>query len=194
MISLGNAKLSSWTKSLFSMRLLPAYAAIAALAIGIAVELTNWFDLVELFYYLLAVPLIALVLAIAKRSQVILAAFVIYGCISALMFHFGYDVRLRSRWFLGSGPYKAQVLNQPDSLAGELRHIEWDSRGSFFHQSVLYLVFDPANSLSAPARVHASGKFPGLPCEVYRVYQLESHWYAVAFYTDSGWDSCPGRN
>jgi hypothetical protein len=50
-----------------------------------------------------------------------------------------------------------------------------------------YLVFDPGDSLSAAAASHQPGKFNGIPCEVYRVRRLESHWYTVLFYTDEDW-------
>ena|SRR5208283_2432312 len=43
------------------------------------------------------------------------------------------------------------------------------------------------DSLSAEAANHAPGKFNGIPCEVAQVRQLESHWYAVQFYTNEFW-------
>jgi hypothetical protein len=51
----------------------------------------------------------------------------------------------------------------------------------------VYLAFDPTDSLAAAAKSHSPGKFSGMPCEVYRVLRLESHWYSVAFYTHEEW-------
>jgi hypothetical protein len=34
-----------------------------------------------------------------------------------------------ARWMLWSRAYKAKVAAQPDSLKGELKHIEWDGWG-----------------------------------------------------------------
>ena len=53
--------------------------------------------------------------------------------------------------------------------------------------TIVYLVFDPADSLSPAAKGHQPGKFSGIPCEVPRVQRLESHWYAVTFYTEESW-------
>ena len=98
-----------------------------------------------------------------------------------------YAVRTATRWFASSIRYKAEVLAQPVSADGSLKHIEWDGWGWAGQDTTVYLVFDPADSLSAAARNHQGGKFGGLPCEVYSVSKLESHWYTVQFYTDEFW-------
>lgn len=54
----------------------------------------------------------------------------------------------------------------------------------------VYIVFDPCDSLSAPANDHLSGKFTGISCAVGRVHRLEKHWYTVTFYTDTSWGRC----
>jgi hypothetical protein len=48
-------------------------------------------------------------------------------------------------------------------------------------------VYDPQDSLAAAARTRPPIKAPGIPCEVRRINRLESHWYAVLFYTDETW-------
>jgi hypothetical protein len=54
----------------------------------------------------------------------------------------------------------------------------------------LVLVFDPTNSLALASKTRKSGKFSGLPCDVYRVRRLENGWYAVQFYTEADWEHC----
>jgi hypothetical protein len=60
----------------------------------------------------------------------------------------------------------------------------WGFAGS---DTVVYVVFDPTNSLAGAAKSRAPGKFKGIPCEVSRVRRLESQWYSVVFYTDTDW-------
>lgn len=86
--------------------------------------------------------------------------------------------------------YKNQVLVQPIGQDGGLKHIEWDGWGWGGNDTVVYLVFDPNNALADAATGGLAGKYPGIPCEVYRVRRLESHWYTVYFYTNSDWTSC----
>lgn len=103
-----------------------------------------------------------------------------------------------ARWRLKSDSYKREVLAQPTAevlgrpeLDKGLRHIEWDGWGWGGNYTVVYLVFDPDNGLANAASSGSKGKYPGIPCEVYRVRRLESHWYTVHFYTDSDWNHCP---
>jgi len=96
-------------------------------------------------------------------------------------------VRTAARWLVRSHHYKAQVLAQPASASGELKHIEWDGWGWAGQDTTLYLVFDPTDSLSAAAKNRSPGKFSGIPCEVFRVRRLESHWYTAQFYTNEFW-------
>jgi hypothetical protein len=76
---------------------------------------------------------------------------------SVLLFVYNIQIRTFTRWFLWSGRYKNKVLAQPASVNGALKHIEDFS---------VFLVFDPADSLSAPAKSRQSGKLNGIPCEV----------------------------
>jgi hypothetical protein len=40
------------------------------------------------------------------------------------------------------------------------------------------------------AKNKSSGKFPGVPCNVFRVRRLEEHWYTTVFYTGTNWNYC----
>lgn len=93
----------------------------------------------------------------------------------------------RAKWLLRSHDYKAAVLAQPETTNGELKHVEWDSWGWGGEDTVVYLVFDPTDSLFRAASSHQPGKYNGIPCQVLLVRQLESHWYTVWFYTDHDW-------
>jgi hypothetical protein len=99
-------------------------------------------------------------------------------------------IRSAARWLLWSPQYKEEVLAQHTSANGELQHIEWDGWGMFGQDTSVFLVFDPADSLSTPARRHQSGKFNGIPRKVPLVTRLEKHWYAVLFYTNDYWGAC----
>jgi hypothetical protein len=104
-----------------------------------------------------------------------------------------YSVRTATKWFLWSQRYKSEVLAQPTSASREFKHIDWDGWGMFAQNTEVYLVFDPTDSLSRAANSRQAGKFDGIPCEVNLVSSLESHWYAVQFYTSEVWGHCdPG--
>src|ERR1051325_6949734 len=103
---------------------------------------------------------------------------------------FGYTAPINyARWLLWSRSYKASVLAKPDPGNGELRHIEWDVWGWGGMDTTVYLVFDPADSLSR-AVGQKPGKYTGIPCKVPLVKRLEDRWYTVRFYTDQVWPTC----
>ena len=99
-------------------------------------------------------------------------------------------VKTTIRWWLWSGEYKAKVVSQTASSNTDFHHIEWDGWGWAGMNTVIYLVFDPTDSLSSAAKSQQVGRFKGVPCEVYRVSRLESKWYTVQFYTGEDWESC----
>jgi hypothetical protein len=165
------------------------------------IELCPAFIILEMFYFFILVPLLVLIMlgiAIAsavgkrtKRSISILLAMTLYCGSSWLLWRSFMDVRPAERWLLHSRTYKAEVLAQPSPKNGELQHMEWDGWGfPGAGNTVVYLVYDPNDSLLPAARSHSSGNFKGIPCEVSRVRRLESHWYSVLFYTDTDWDNC----
>ena len=53
--------------------------------------------------------------------------------------------------------------------------------------TVVYLTFDPSDSLSAASSAHRPGKFNGIPCKVPDVERKEKNWYLVQFYTNERW-------
>jgi len=139
------------------------------------------------------VTITLLVFAIrAIRRQILsaLAMLATFCILSWFLFKISDDVRSAGRWLFKSKTYKAEVLAQP-SIDGQLKHVEWDGWGfAGSGDTVVYLVFDPNDSLATATKSHASGKFNGIPCEVFKVHRLEKYWYSVLFYTDTAWDHC----
>ncbi len=158
------------------------------------------YDVGEILYIVVAAPVVlfillvtAVVFAIRRRSRLslsVLSMLVVYCAVTAGLFIKSYDLRTVERWFLYSGKYKADVLAQPSSGDGELKHIEWDGWGFGGDDTEVYLVFDPGDTLSVAALRHSSGKFSGTLCGVSRVRRLERQWYSVEFYTDTAWGQC----
>jgi hypothetical protein len=177
---------------------LSVYGAIGALILSAPIMLGGGDVVVgEILYMFVAFPsvsLILLVVAIRKkglRRLAVLSMLVVYLTVTWVLFMNSEVVRTTTRWLLRSRNYKAKVLAQPDSTDGTLRHIEWDGWGfPGAGNTVVYLVFVPNESLLMAASSHAAGKFDGIPCEIYRVNRLESHYYTVLFYTDTDWDHC----
>jgi hypothetical protein len=184
----------------FSKWWLPLFAGILALVVSTLILISSIFDLGEIAYIFLVVPLISVVVAIsvlisAKRSRRTpsLSTFLslpVYWVVTWIFFANQFNVRTTIRWILDGGKYKASMMKQPEPPKGELRHLEWDGWGWAGMDTNVYLVFDPADSLAAPAKSHSAGKFKGIPCEVYRVRRLERGWYSVQFYTDANWEQC----
>jgi len=176
--------------------LFPFYGAIGALLLFVP-TMTDGTRIVGTLYLFVAVPVISLILmvvAIRKKGLRRLAVFsmlVAYWATSWGLLMNSRDLRTTTRWLLWSNDYKTKVLAQPDSANGGLKHIEWDGWGfPGAGDTVVYLVFDPNDSLSTAAKSHSSGKFSGIPCEVPRVRRLESRYYSVLFYTDTDWGHC----
>ncbi len=177
---------------------LPFYAAIGALIFFLPVIFYGGDS--DGLYFLFALLIsfiffvVALVHAICKnrlRSLAVLSMLVVYCAVSWCLLKDSRELHSTAQWFLKSKEYKVKVLAQPDSTNGELKHIEWDGWGfAGSGNTVVYLVFDPNDSLSTAAKSHSPGKFHGIPCEVYRVRRLESHYYTVLFYTDTDWGYC----
>jgi hypothetical protein len=120
----------------------------------------------------------------AALGALVLAVFLIVT--PAVAWNF-YAVRAGVKWWAWSQRFKSEVLAQPASASGELKHIEWDGWGWAGQDTTVYLVFDPTDSLSTAAKSHQPGKFNGIPCEVAVVHLLESHWYSIQFYTNEFW-------
>ncbi|MGB8543659.1 MAG: hypothetical protein WCD49_18670 [Candidatus Acidiferrales bacterium] len=101
-----------------------------------------------------------------------------------------FELHETAKWSMRSQYYKSEVLARPESTT-ELKHIEWDMSGfAGIANNTVYLVFDPADTLSTAAKSREPGKFDGIPCKARLVRRLESHWYGVLFYTDEYWGAC----
>ena len=134
---------------------------------------------------------VILLRTVRRQSMAALSMVVVFGALSWLLFKVSDDVRTTGRWLIQSRKYKAEILAKPTPANGELRHAEWDRWGfAGSGGTVVYLVFDPNNSLAAAAKSHSPGKYGGIPCEVLAVRRLENHWYTVLFYTDTDWNYC----
>jgi energy-coupling factor transporter transmembrane protein EcfT len=169
---------------------LPLYAVLGTFIVFIPVAI--WTS-EGIFYLLVVAPIISLLLLIyamlkkRRQRQSILSMLVVYWAVSAALVPNYSAIRETSRWLGWSHDYKDEVLAQPASGNGELKHVEWDGWGfPGAGDTTVYLVFDPTDSLAA-AKSHRPGKFNGIPCEVPLVRRLESHWYSVLFYTDEWW-------
>jgi hypothetical protein len=183
------------TRNSFDWRF-PLYGAIGALILLVP-TIIDGTRIVGALYFFVAIPIISLILLVVVmrkkglRRLAALSMLVAYLAISWGLLRNSDELRTTSRWLLWSKEYKTKVLAQPDSANGVLKHIEWDGWGfPGTGNTIVYLVFDPNDSLSAAAKSHSSGKFSGIPCEVSRVRSLESHYYSVLFYTDTDWGDC----
>jgi hypothetical protein len=145
---------------------------------------------------LLIISIVLLIYAVIGNGRrhllSILATLAIVWAIATSLFLYEseHPVALRetARWLVWSREYKHEVLAQPTSARGDLKHIEWDGWGYVpAGNTTVYLVFDPTDSALTATR-NQPGKFNGIPCEVYQVRRMENHWYALLFYTDQTWD------
>jgi hypothetical protein len=177
---------------------LSIYAVVAAPILLLPLALYSA-DGVFLFLFVsiilsLSLLVIALVVLLRKKrllSLSVMSMFAVYCAVSWASVKNFNEIRVTARWLISSRTYKAQLLAQPDSANGDLRHIEWDGWGfPGAGNTVMYLVFDPNDSLATAAKDHSAGKFGSIPCAVSRVRRLESHWYSVLFYTETDWNHC----
>ena len=154
-------------------------------------------DLSGLLYFLIAVPAVTIALGISafrRKGRIrltLIGTLFFYWLISGFIFRHFSEVRDVSRWVFQAKTYKGSVLAVPVPPNGDFRHVEWEGWGfAGAGDTTVYLILDPSDSLSEPARNHLTGKFDGISCPVYRVRRLEKHWYTVAFYTDTAWGQC----
>jgi hypothetical protein len=152
----------------------------------------------SLLYILVVAPIVCLlclvlllIAAIRKRPRQclsMLVTLIAFLAVSGALLKEEGTLRPALRWLVWSRRYKAEVIRMPDSSKGELKHLEWDVSGwGPVGPTIVYLVFDQTDSLSTAAKNHEAGHFSGIPCDVPHVQRLESHWYAVTFYTEETW-------
>jgi hypothetical protein len=190
---------------------LPSYSAIAGFVIFTPLAFLHPDKYLYVTVFVVAPALIAISIIVIvwlvydavcygqRQLQPILGALAILWIIPASFFIYNFthlfELRESARWIASSHEYKREVLAQPNSTNEELKHIEWDASGfAGVANNTVYLVFDPGDTLSTAAKRGQSGKLNGIPCEVPLIRRLESHWYAVRFYTDEYWGEGCKRN
>ncbi len=181
--------------SLHGLRML-MWAALAAVLICLPLLISSGADFLYLFVIVPSIFVtgicVLIYAAVRKRPIIAMGVATVWLISQTLIFH-NIEIRSFTRWCLWSGQYKNKVLAQPASVDGSLKHIEWDGWGWGGQDFSAFLVFDPADSLSVPAKSNQSGKMKGIPCEVSGVRRMDSHWYIVYFdaYVDqASWNSC----
>jgi hypothetical protein len=130
-----------------------------------------------------------------RRLREALATLVVLWTLAVSFFLYNrehpFAIRETARWILWSREYEHQVLIQPASADGDLKHVVWDSSGfAGVANDTAYLVYDPTDALSASASGNQATKMSGVPCTARAVRRLESQWYAVLFFTDQTWGEC----
>jgi hypothetical protein len=177
---------------------LPLYAAVGACVVFLPIMVYGSADVAVILYTFGAAPIIGTLLLVVvavrwrqRQRLSALLALAAYVAVTVALFMARGELRPTLRWLLWSDRYKAELLATPDLPNGELKHIEWDGWGWGGQNTVVYLVFDPTDSLSSAAKSHSPGKFRGVPCKVPLVRRLESRLYSVVFYTNTDWDHCP---
>jgi hypothetical protein len=182
----------------FNWRLV-ASAAVVAFAVSLTIAVCQGDTAFFLNLFLVAPILIVISIALAiyaftgkgrRKRLTLLSTMTVVWAITAVLFVYQSQVRTAARWLVWSHDYKARVLAQEAPANGEFRHTEWDSWGWGGEDTTVFLVFDPEDSLSSAASIHQPGKFNGVPCAIPEVTHLESHWYAVRFYTNQDWQRC----
>jgi hypothetical protein len=172
------------------------YGAIGALVVVLPLMILGA-DVDGLLLAIIAAAIVFLVLLVIairnihRQELPVLVMLALFFVASWLLFRVSEDVRTTGRWLFHSKEYKSTVLTQPASEKGDLKHVEFETWGfAGVGNTVVYVVFDPDDSLASAARNHSPGTYSGLPCEVVRVRRLENRWYSVLFYTDTDWDTC----
>ncbi|MGA8144794.1 MAG: hypothetical protein WB987_12975 [Candidatus Acidiferrales bacterium] len=185
-------------------RRLPSYAVIVGLVIFIPIAICHpdrflfldIFIVAPILFAVSVILIVCLIRAAVGNSQrqllpILLTLTIIWAIPTSLFFYnlkHPFELHETARWLASSQHYKNKVLAQPTSANGELKHIEWDASGfAGLANNTVFLVFDPADTLSAAAKSRQPGKFNGIPCEVRLIRRLENQWYAVLFSTDEYW-------
>ena len=173
--------------------LAPAGTTLLAFFVPFIIGLSPEFDIGQLAYFLLIVPLVTLsflILALIRRTRRVWLVLCVFCCVSLACFKANYFLRVHGRWVWLAGTAKRRVLAQEAPPVGQLRHMDWDGWGMFAQDTEVYLVTDPANATMAITRSADGLKVKGVPCNFWRSYRLEPHWYALVFFTQTSWDSC----
>jgi hypothetical protein len=177
----------------------PLYAAFGAVISFVAVMVVGG-EFFGFLHLIVVVPIVSIALLCFaifaamrrnfRQAVSIVLALIVYCATSFALYSRGFELRTTVRWLFASNAYKARLTAEPAPSDELLKHIGWDVWGFAGNDTFAYLVFDPNDLLGPAATSNSSGDFGGLPCKVYRVRRMESHYYVVLFYTDKDWDHC----
>jgi hypothetical protein len=168
-------------------------ASVLIALIGVSSPDTAFFSSIFVIAPILALLTLGMlvhVVASRGRSLWFPVAMAALWAVAIISFFSGPRIRPYARWLFFSRSYKQEVLAEPPSATGDLRHMEGDGWGFAGADTSVYLVFDPGNTLSAAAARNASGTLAGIPCGISQVRRLEPQWYQVTLYTDEHWGQC----
>jgi len=98
-------------------------------------------------------------------------------------------LRFETRWVFTRSSSMNEMRTHLATQNG-IKYFEWDTWGMAGQDTIVYLVYDPADRLRHPRKTAEGRTSSGLPHEVWQIWRLEPHWYSVVFYTNSCWD-CP---
>ena len=174
----------------------PFYAALIACAVYLTLIFLNN-EVSEILFWMAVLAVLCVGLLIGLTFLFAgawrIAASLISVALACVAVSFGlligsHPIRTAGRWAFNSGTYKTQVLSQAAPSPGDYRHIEWDGWGWGGNDTVVYLIYDPQDRLSAQGG--STFMLDGKPCEVSGVRRLERAWYAVTFSTGAAWNDC----
>ena len=171
-----------------------ARSASVAFAVPLVLSFLPSFDLWQFLYVLLLAPLIVviwLVIGLVRRSQQVWVTLFVYCVVTFISLKLSdYFFRMHGRWIFLASTSKKRLLAQPVPINGELRHLDWDGWGMFAQDTEVYLVNDPVNATIPIEKTKDGLRAKGIPCHFWKAYRLEAHWYAVVYFTSTGWDDC----
>jgi hypothetical protein len=89
-------------------------------------------DLCAILYVLATIPLVSLALLLiayrrrGKQRLSASSAFALFLVFTVALFARFDEMREAVRWFVHGRAFKADLLTQPDTAGGQLKHIEWE--------------------------------------------------------------------
>ena len=171
-----------------------ARSACVAFVVPLVLSFLPSFDLWQFLYILVLAPLVVVIWAIVglvRRTRQVWLTLLVFCIVTVTSLKAtDYFFRVHGRWLFLATSSKKQLLAQPLPPDGELRHLDWDGWGMFAQDTEVYLVNDPANATMRFNRTQNGLRAKGVPCSFWKAYRLEPHWYAVVFFTSTGWDEC----
>ena len=169
-------------------------SACIAFVVPLAVSFLPSFDLWQILYFLLLAPLavvVWLIVGLIRRTRQVWLTLFMFCVVTAISWKADYFLRVHGRWLILAASSKRQLLAQQPPAVDQLRHLDWDGWGMFAQDTEVYLVNDPASATLQIEKTKDGLRAKGVPCNFWRAYCLEPHWYALVYFTSTGWDDCP---